>query len=390
MSLKGIFILSQFLVIALLLGGGPLFAQEVGQQVEQAVEQEASVGAPENITTETSPALTEQSQGPVVQAEQMRWLAANVGPVEAVVAEILDHRTLRLRGFAKLPEGAYVGILSASKNNELIAVARLDVSSRQTKTKGEDPTAQLIQIEDAHLIRVGDGVRVLSLAGENALYRGRTSLLVREQRPDVSSRYRPLVVQGFSIGETAQVLYDNEFLISMYGHLGYGVTPWLTMGTLAPASLLQSPNLQSKMRVWSGDHDTVSFGLSVTKLRDDPKTALNMTIYWDSITSGRMISHTLATFAVATIENAEDTVAVKTAGTSSFQTGYELILPSWDRLLFGPNYNFETKNIGGYLAYKSIWDRAHVSVSLSTVNIRELKLDPRTGYLALIEAYWRF
>lgn len=251
-------------------------------------------------------------------------------------------------------------------------------------------TTKALKLSPLYLVQPGDHLIQLDLRTSQPLYRGHTQLLINEPWRDISSRYRPLYTQGISIGETAQTLSKNEFLIGIYGQISYGVTDKVSLGTLAPGFLLNSPNGSFKSRVFRNDTETVSWGLTATKIRDSSSTALNLSVFWDSVTSAKMTTHTMATFAVATLENAEDTVAIKAAGSSSLQTGYELLLDNWDRVLFGPSYNFELKALGGYLAYVRIWDRLHVSASLSTVDIRELKYSPKTGYVGLLEAYWRY
>jgi hypothetical protein len=113
-------------------------------------------------------------------------------------------------------------------------------------------------------------------------------------------------------------------------------------------------------------------------------------VYWDSISSESVISHTLFTVAAMSFENADDITAIKSLGTSSLQTGYEFILGSWNRVLLGPSYNFETKALGGYLTYLKIWDRFHFSLSVNSTNVSSFKFSPVDGYYFLFDMYWRF
>lgn len=250
--------------------------------------------------------------------------------------------------------------------------------------------ARVLKLSPHNLVQPGDHLVQLDLRTSQPLYNGNTELLIREPWRDISARYRPLYTQGTSIGETAQTLARNEFLVGIFGQVAYGVTDTISVGTYAPGFFLSSPNGSAKGRFFENETETISLGLTATKIRDSSTTALNLTIYWDSVTSARMTSHTLVTVALATFEKIEDTVAIKTAGTSSLQTGYEILLANWDRVLFGPSYNFDAKTLGGYVAYERVWDKLHASVSLSTVDFRELKYSPKTGYVGLVEAYWRY
>lgn len=250
-------------------------------------------------------------------------------------------------------------------------------------------SAKLLRSARNRIIRVGDPLRPLDLSGQTQDYPGRTDLLVHDRRRAQAALFRPLFLQGTAVGETAQTLEEDEMLISIFGQFSYGVYERWTVGTLVPGLFLSSPNGSVKYRFIDTQDDTVSTALNVTKLRDSHTTGVNLSFYWDSITSPKMVSHTLVTFALGTIEQAEDTVAIKAAGTSSLQTGYEWIREDWNRVLFGPNYNFETRTLGGYLSMQWIWTRFHLQATVFSTNVREPKWDPKSGYGALIEGYWR-
>ncbi|MBX3040291.1 MAG: hypothetical protein KF789_06240 [Bdellovibrionaceae bacterium] len=311
---------------------------------------------------------------------------------ELTIDEIMDETSLRASGYALSPApGQVLAIRSKATDVEIVGFVEILTSKIRNDGKVEI-RAKVLRLSRYHFVRPGDTLVQLDLTTEEPVYRGHTELFVRSwSGPDISSRYRPLFTQGVSIGETAQSLQRDEIFMSLYGHLSYGLTDRLTVGSLMTGFLLDSPNGNLKYKIWDENSDTVSTALSVTKIRESSSTALNLTIYWDAITSDKMVSHALATFAVATLSSdVKDIAAIKGAGSSSFQTGYELVLDSWDRVLFGPSYNFELKSLGGYLAYVRVWNHFHLSGSLSTVDVRELKLDPKTGYVALVEAYWRF
>ncbi|HRO68368.1 MAG TPA: hypothetical protein PL182_12435 [Pseudobdellovibrionaceae bacterium] len=311
---------------------------------------------------------------------------------ELTIDELVDVKTLRASGYSISPAPGQV-LAIRSKATDVEIVGFVEILSSRIRSDGKvEIKAKVLRLSRYYLVRPGDSLVQLDLTTDEPIYRGHTELFVRSwSGPDISSRYRPLFTQGFSIGETAQTLQRDEIFVGVYGHLSYGLTERLTAGSFLTGFLLDSPNGNLKYKVWDENSDTVSMALSVTKIKESSSTALNLTIYWDAITSDKMVSHALATFAVATLsQDFRDTAAIKGAGSSSFQTGYEMVLDSWDRVLFGPSYNFELKSLGGYLAYKRIWNHFHLSGSLSTVDVRELKLDPKTGYVALVEAYWRF
>lgn len=308
----------------------------------------------------------------------------------AVIVQPLDHSTLSATSESEIKIGQVLAIRSRTATVGVIGFAKVifvqKISDQQFELKLE-----VIRLNRRDLVLPGDLLEGLELSHSGTQnYEGHAELLVREHWRDVSSKYRPLFLQGISIGETAETLGDQEALVGIYGNASYGLTRRISAGALLPGYALQSPNGNIKGKIYQGDSDTVSVGSTVTKIRDSDSTAVNVSLFWDAVTSDHLVSHTLVTFAAATLQKEDDTVAIKTAGTSSLQTGYEIILTNWDRVLFGPSYNFELKTVGGYAAYTRIWDHLHVSAFLSTVDVRNLKYAPQTGYVGLVEAYWRF
>lgn len=334
------------------------------------------------------PALSLESES----AEPFRIPSASEEKIDALQIEsILDAHRIRAMGFSISPSpGQILAIRSPGASVEIIGF--VEVTTSKLRRDGiVEVEAKVLRLSRYNFVRVGDTLVSLDLTTESSVYNGHTDLLVRAWiGPDISSQYRPLFTQGFLIGETAQTLRRDEIFIGIFGSLSYGLTDSLTMGSVLTGVLLDSPNANMKYRVVDRDSDTVSVGLSVTKLKEATPTAVNLTLYWDSVTSDKMVSHAMASFALATFSSFEDVAAIKTAGSSSFQTGYEYVLDSWDRVLFGPNYNFELKSLGGYIAYKKIWNQFHFSASLTTVDVRALKVAPKTGYVPALEAYWRF
>ena len=306
-----------------------------------------------------------------------------------LITDYIDAYNFHFLGFGPAPEsGQFLKITSRTKGVGTVGFA-LAGAVEYRKGTSFLGRAQILKNASHSLVQIGDSLEALDLSSYDSTLEGRTELLAKEPTQSVAARYRPLYLQGFSIGETGSVLSKDEILVGAYGHVSYGLFHSLSVGVFLPGFFLTSPNANAKWNFFQDGSETVSAGVNLTKIRDSSSTAVNLTIYWDSITSQRMTTHMLATLALATLERVEDTVAIKAAGSSSLQTGYELLMPNWDRVLFGPSYNFETKSIGGYVAYKRIWDHFHLSVSVSTVNIRELKF-AQTGYVGLIEAYWRF
>lgn len=301
------------------------------------------------------------------------------GEVLAVVSQNARHGVI---GFVEvvglspveLPETAATASGDASAAPPALRELRLELRRQSRKS----------------FIQPGDFVRRLDLTAANPVYVGTTDLVVRESQLNVSSRYRPLVYQGLAIGDTAQTLYKNEFLVNYIGNLYYGWTDWLTVGSLVPANVLGRPNLNFRARVYDSDTTTLATGFSFVRLMKEKQASLNFNFYWDSTSSDSLISHTFVGIGLATWDGAADAAALKYLTSNSFQSGYEVILGNWDRFLIGPNYNFEKKALGGYLSYVWTLDRFHLQLSLNTTDITSLRLDPTDGYYGFFDMYWRF
>ena len=277
-----------------------------------------------------------------------------------------------------------------SQNPTVGIVAFVEVTSVELSPKGYYIVKfQLLRHSRTNMLQAGDTIYRLDLSTENKRYKGTTDLIIKRRNAAVSARYKPLFTQGVNIGTTAQSLWDSELLITYYGQLYYGLSEKLTIGTFLPTDLAGSANGSFKYKFFESDANTMNAGLSYAKIPNDSHNAVNLDFFWDSISSDSTISHTFLTFAIYTFKNAEDSSAIKSLGTTNFQTGYEFILNNWDRVVLGPSYNVEKQAIGGYASYIMIWDKFHLAISANSTNIRTLKLDVQDGYYFFVDAYWR-
>ncbi|MFP5519557.1 MAG: hypothetical protein ACLGGX_06610 [Bdellovibrionia bacterium] len=302
----------------------------------------------------------------------------------------LDHQHVMVRTSSRLWEiGEIIAI--KSQTPEVGIIGFLEVVRVEEAIAGDfEIKAKLVRHSRLHFVQTGDTVVKLDLSGDNKSYLGTTDLIIQESDKNVSARYRPLVFQGLLIGDTAQTLWKDEMLLTWYGDLSYGITNRLSVRTLVPANIYQAYNMKLKYKTYDSPSTTVSLGASVNTIPESNSTTVNLDFYWDSISSESTISHTFITVALVSFEKAEDTTAIRSLGTSSIQSGYELIMDDWGRVLVGPVYNFEKNALGGYLSYLKIWDRFHASITLSSTNVASFKASAQDGYYGLIDAFWRF
>lgn len=251
--------------------------------------------------------------------------------------------------------------------------------------------AKLLRGSSRDLIRIGDLLVPADLSISNDLYGAKVELMdPQEVSGLVSSRYRSLYTQGVGIGDTASTLKRDEFLIAWYGYLAYGAVDWLTVSSYLPLNTLGASNLQMKARFFKSLETKLAAGINFARVPGTSESVLNFNFMWDSASSSSIISHSYLTMAAISIDNSKDTAAVKSFGASSIQSGYEFLLPNWSRVLAGPNYNFETKALGGYVAYLKIWEHFHFQMTLASSNLSSIKLDVKDGFYGFIDAYWRY
>ncbi len=335
-----------------------------------------------------------EEEAPIVIREPASEGIAQNPKATARVTQIIDHKTLKAVSHFN---DWYVGevITLDSQNKQIGIVGFVEVTGIQNNQDGTyDITCELLRQSRTNFIQVGDQMAHLDLSSDNERYKGTTDLIIKEEGKHISAKYRPLYTQGLTAGETAQTLWNNEYMLTWFGQVNYGVKSWLTASTIVPAFLVGAPNASFKAKVYDSVSNVVASGLSYAKIPNQTSSTLNLNIYWDSISSESTISHTFVSIALFSFDNAENSTVIKSLGTSSLQSGYEFILGNWDRVLLGPSYNFENKTVGGYLTYLKIWDRFHFGLSLTSTDVTEFTLFPQgdnaNGYFLSFDAYWRF
>ena len=308
---------------------------------------------------------------------------------EAIVKNHLNSQVLEAEtqddGFSK---GEIVGVMSQDPKIGIIAFLEItDIIRNENRFKIK---LKLLRSSKFNFVQKGDRIIQLNLQTEDPIYIGTTDLIVKKSEQFISARYKSLFTQGPTIGETAQTLWQNESILTVYGLYYYGLTDYLTMGLFLPNLFFGSFNWTMKSKLIESDANIISAGLTYIKVPQQNYSTLNLNFYWDSIGNESTLSHTFFSLAVLTWDGAIDTSAIKSAGTSSLQTGYEFILSDWNRLLIGPSYNFEKKSIGGYMSYVHIWDKFHLQWGLGATNLSQFTSDPRNGYYLMFDSYWRF
>ncbi|MFV8249582.1 hypothetical protein [Bdellovibrio bacteriovorus] len=327
---------------------------------------------------------------PIILREPAMEMPKPMVEARGRIDSFIDNKTLRVITTAS---DWYIGEMVAieSQTPSVGIVGFVEVTGIENKQDGTyELICELQRQSRMNFIQIGDQVMHLDLSSENNRYKGTTDLIIKKGTKETSSKYKPLFTQGIAVGETAETLWEDEFLITWFGQVNYGWKEWLTVSSIIPADILGAYNATIKSRLYQSASNNFAGGLNFARIPNENRSTLNLNIYWDSISSESVVSHTLLSVALFSFEDAANATAIKSLGTSSFQTGYEFILDNWDRVLLGPSYNFESKAVGGYLSYVKIWDQFHLSFSLNSTDITSLKYAPEDGYYLLFDAYWRF
>lgn len=251
-------------------------------------------------------------------------------------------------------------------------------------------TLGFIAHEGQGLIRPGDRLLILEKGAE--AFPGRTDLLM--SGPGRKGRHKPLTYLGIT-GETAETLDKHEVLLDIASRVFYGVSDDVTLSTVLVAAVAY-PNVGLKYRVWSRPWSTLSLGTSLVGTGYAAEEGLHLysaglSFYYDVKSNTKSISHTVITLAsppdlYRQVTRPGDVLA---SLTSSIRTGSQHIFDNWDRLLYGPQYMFETRTVGGYIAYVFVWDHLNVSLNLNVYDVTKLKFGV-DGYVPHVFAFWRF
>jgi hypothetical protein len=294
-----------------------------------------------------------------------------------------------ISSYADFKLGEILVVQSKDGNGPIIGFLQVTGTESQNSERYILKT-KLIRHSKFSMIQLGDVLYRMDFNTFHHEYRGTTELLMKNNDIDSSASYKSLVFMGLSSGETAQTLKQGEFLVNIFGYLDYGYNSNLTLGTLVLGDIVASPNVHAKYKFYDSESNIFSFGSGYLQSPEKPAGVVNATIYWDSVSSESVISHTNLTISLATFDRAKDLTAIKGAGTSSFQSGYEFIMDDWNRILAGPSYNFESKSVGGYVSYVWIWDHVHALGGIGTTDVSKLVYDFKDGYYLNFDLYWRF
>ncbi|MBC7370351.1 MAG: hypothetical protein H7326_02230, partial [Bdellovibrionaceae bacterium] len=254
-----------------------------------------------------------------------------------------------ISSFSEFKIGEILVVQSKDGNGPIIGFLQVYATENQNSERTILKT-KLIRHSKYAMIQLGDVLYRMDFNTFHHEYTGTTELILKNNDVNASASYKALTFMGLSSGETAQTLRGGELLFNVLGYFDYGFTSNFSVGTLILADVVGSANIHGKYKFYESESNIFSFGAGYLTAKDKPEGVVNATVYWDSVSSESVISHTNLTIALATFDRAKNLTAIKGAGSSSFQSGYEFVMDDWNRILAGPSYNFENKSVGGYVS----------------------------------------
>jgi len=303
------------------------------------------------------------------------------------VDSALDHKAVMVKldpehGFTK---NERVVIISRSQGS-LVAIGM--VKRLQQDQFPETATVEVEEIIGNKLILPGDAVEHLTVETlEKHHVTGHISLMLGQER-SIPAKYKDLAYMGV-FNSDGHTLADKEWLVSI-PQVQYGISDTFTVKVLTGLYLDGFANIGAKARVMRNHWGQLTLNALTSRQvnRDDWVFQSGLVLTLPS--NGRFQSHLVINARIEGIE--EDNPEVDKLNLfpeSDIRTIYEYVTDDWDRLLFGPLFNFQTQSVGGTISHMWIWDTFHLNLGIATKDVSELKFD-KDGYYVLFDFFWRF
>ncbi len=321
------------------------------------------------------------------QTEQpLEPTAAPLSTQRMIVQKILGSRRIRLLALTpgpcptELVHGSRLILLSKEEGS---AIGFADADEIEASEAGCRATARVLIHEAGALVVEGDEAVQENLRDHTPLLPGRIDLQLRGTRR-YSARYKPLAYFGPFYGD-GQVLDQGESLLDPFALYQYGISDKFTLETLATANFVGVINGGFKYEALDTSFVKVTTGALLGHVLEDHDTYLRLQALLTIPSNSRIQSHTQVTYFFRPQNGLQNSLTDPQISVIN-----EFIMSSWDRLLFGPTYNFELKSVGGFASLIFIWNHLHLSVGLQTQNFMKLNFNQRDAYTPTFGVWWRY
>lgn len=236
------------------------------------------------------------------------------------------------------------------------------------------------------LPRPGDCLEFVDLSQKNAALPVRYDLMRRNLK-NISSRYQPLVYQGYWFRETAAPLGHQEWIAGL-GIIGYGVLPNLSLSTAPIWNAVGVINAAGKYLLWEDSDIRVA---ALSSLEWDARFDLlrgHASLLGDVFANSRFATHYRLSL-LSPREKVRNLEAELTEWTVRFDTSLAILFFDWNRLIIGPQFDFRNRVLGGQIAMAFVYDRFTWMIGVSTQDFSQTSA--RRGSLSYgVDLWWRF
>lgn len=252
----------------------------------------------------------------------------------------------------------------------------------------ETASVTVKEVIGSQLILPGDGVEELSVETLNRYQvPGHISLLLAQEEK-IPAKYKELAYLGV-FNSDGHTLAAKEWLISL-PQVQYGLNDQWTMKILNGLYLDGFANVGAKLRVMRNQWGHLTMNGLVSRQIDREDWVFLGGLVLTLPTNEKFQSHLVINARLEGIEEENPEVEkLNLFPPSDIRTIYEYLTDDWNRVLFGPLFNFDTQTVGGTMSYMWIWDEFHVNLGLATKDVSRAKFDSQ-GYYLLFDFFWRF
>lgn len=277
-------------------------------------------------------------------------------------------------------------LVLAQEDQKLVAIG---IMASFSEEEGQNFGMMDVQeLMGAHQVVPGDAVVKISpeLLSKHHVP-GYFSLVLADDH-HVPAKYKDLAYMGV-FNADGHAIAHHEWLVAL-NTAQYGLSADTTVETQTSLFLDGVANLGFKHRLMRNRFGHLTFnamgGRQVN--RADWVSSMGMIMTFPS--NSKFQSHLIVNVLVEDFE--EDNPEVKKYNLipqSDIRTIYEYVTDRWNRLLFGPLFNFETKTVGGTLGHMWIWDTFHLNLGVGTKDVTETHFRSG-GYYGQFDFFWRF
>lgn len=255
----------------------------------------------------------------------------------------------------------------------------------------DEPHMAVVDVDElfgSHQVMVGDPVEMLTAENVKKYHVPGYLSLVLGASDDIPAQYKDLAYLGV-FNSDGHTLAKDEWLIALAA-VQYGFTEKTTIKANQSLYLDGFANIGFKQRLWRSNYTHITLSGLVSKQINRSDWVANSGLVMTFPSNSKFQSHVIINANLEGID--EDNPEVKKLNLfpdSDVRTIYEYITDDWDRVLFGPSFNLETRTVGGTVSYMWIWDTFHLNIGLGTKDVSELEFKSN-GYYALFDFFWRF